>query len=410
MQSLNKRLLGILPILAVIGPGIISGAVSNDAGSIATYSLLGAKFGYSLLWILLLITFSLAVTQEIGIRLGLVTGKGLGGLIREKYGLRWATFIMACLLIANIGVLASEFAGVASALEIFNIPRIISVLLVMPILFLLIIKGNYNNLRKIFLFASGFYIVYIFSAFLSHPDWNSAFKGLVTPAINLNKGYLLAVIALLGTTISPWTQFFIQDYAVDKKLTKDDLPIEKADVYSGSIASNIISFFIIIACAATIFMHKLSINDAKDAARALAPLAGKFSALLFAFGLLNASLFGGIIVPVSTSYVISETLGFESGLNKSFKNASMFYIFFVGSILIGGLIVILPFLPLLQILFITQALNAVLLIPILIFLYLLSNDSRLLGNYRNKRVANFVLGATIIIIFVASVITIIYQV
>ena len=403
MTRFKQQFVRILPILAVLGPGIISGSVDNDAGGIATYSLAGAQFGLSLLWVLFITTFSLAVTQEVGARMGLVTGKGLASLIREKFGIRWTTFIMAVLLIANIGTIAAEFAGIAAAFEIFNVSKYISIPLAFFLVLFLVTKGSFKPLERVFLVLSTFYLVYIASAVLAHPNWGAAMQSVVTPTLNFNKSYLLTLVAVVGTTITPWGQFFIQDYVVDKKLSKSDLSIERGDVFFGSFITNVISFFIIVACAATLFAHNIVINDAKDAALALKPLAGQFASILFGFGLLNASLFGAVLVPVSTSYVITEAFGFESGLNFSFKEAPEFYGLFTFAILIGALLVLLPFVPLLSILFLSQALNAVLLLPILVFVYLLSNDKRLLNNYKNGKLINTIIVVTFLLIAISAI-------
>ncbi len=410
MKNLFKTRFGrILPILAILGPGIISGSVDNDAGGIATYSVAGASFGLSLLWVLFITTFSLAVTQEIGARMGLATGKGLASLIREKFGIRWTTFIMVVLLIANIGTIAAEFAGIASALEVFNINKYVSIPFAVLLVFFLVTKGSFKKLEKIFLVASAFYLVYIISAFMSHPHWGVAVESLVTPHFSLSKNYLITMIAVIGTTITPWGQFFIQDYVVDKKLTKEDLNPERADVFLGSFITNFISFFIIVACAVTLFAHNIPISDAKDAAIALQPLAGQFAGILFAFGLLNASLFGAALVPVATSYVITEAFGFESGLNFSFTEAPEFYGLFSFSLFIGAILVIAPFLPLLQILFFTQAINAVLLLPVLVFVYILANDKKLLNGYRNGRIINIIVIITFALIAISSIALLVSQ-
>ena len=409
MNNFKRKIFRVLPLLAIIGPGIISGSVDNDAGGIATYSVAGANFGYSLLWILFLTTFSLAVTQEIGARMGLATGKGLASLIREKFGLRWTAFIMSILLIANLGTIAAEFAGIAAALEIFNITKFASVPLAALIVFFLVVKGNFKRLEKIFLAASAFYLVYIVSAYLAHPNWIIATKSLITPTFNLSKTYLITLIAVVGTTITPWGQFFIQDYVVDKKLTKEDLNVERGDVFFGSFVTNFISFFIIVACAATIFAAGRTIVDAKDAALALVPLAGEFAAFLFAFGLLNASIFGAALVPVSTAYVITEAFGRESGLNFSFREAPEFYALFALLLFVGALLVVIPFVPLLTILFISQAINAVLLLPIFVFLYLLSNDKKLLNGYSNGKLINIVVVITFIAIAVSAIAYVVAQ-
>lgn len=406
---MKRFFIRLAPILAIIGPGIISGSVDNDAGGIATYSIAGANFGYSLLWVLFITTFSLAITQEVGARMGLVSGKGLASLIREKFGLRWTAFIMLVLLIANIGTIAAEFAGIAAAFEIFHLSRYISIPIITVIIYLFVTKGNFKRLERLFMIVSAFYLVYIISAALSHPAWTVGIKGLVIPQFHLDKSYLLTMIAVIGTTITPWGQFFIQDYVVDKKLTKEDLGIERIDVFSGSFITNFISFFIIVACAATIFTHGMRITDAKEAAIALQPLAGNFASLLFAFGLLNASIFGAALVPVATSYVVTEAFGRESGLNFSFKEAPEFYGLFAFLLIIGALLVMLPFIPLLSILFISQAINAVLLIPILVFLYILSNDKKIMNGHVNGKIINAILALTLIGIALSSLAYLISQ-
>ncbi len=402
-KLIRRRLLLFLPILFIIGPGIISGSVDNDAGGITSYSVAGASFGYSLLWVLFLTTFSLAVTQEIGARMGLVTGKGLASLIREKFGIRWTTFIMAVLFVANMGTIAAEFAGIAAALEIFNIPRIASIPIAVILIFLLVTKGSFKRLERIFLLVSFFYIAYALSALIIHPNWGLAVKSLVMPTFTFSNVYILTLMAVIGTTITPWGQFFIQDYVVDKKLTKGDLKIERGDVFVGTLLTNLIAFFIIVATAGTLFANHINIDNAKDAAIALKPLAGDFATLLFSFGLLNASLFGAALVPVSTSYVITEAFGIESGLNFKFREAPQFYGLFAISLILGGLMVILPFFPLITILVVSQALNAVLLLPIFIFLYILSNDKKLLKEFANNKLINTVLIVTFLGVTIASI-------
>lgn len=404
-KNIRRRFLFLIPVLAIIGPGIIAGNADNDAGGITTYSVAGANFGLSLLWVLLLTTFALAVTQEIGARMGLVTGKGLGALIREKFGLRWTAFIMGCLFISNIGTIAAEFAGVAASLGIFHVSKLISVPIAIMLVFLLVTKGNFKRLERLFLLMSFFYICYILSAILAHPDFGIALKSLAIPTgFKLNNTYILMLMAVIGTTITPWGQFFIQDYVVDKKLTKDDLKIERGDVFLGSFFTNFISFFIIVACSAALFSKGIHITDASQAALALKPLAGEFAALLFAFGFLNASLFGATIVPVTTSYVITEAFGLESGLNNKLREAPQFYGLFLLLLILGGSIVLLPFFPLITILVVTQAINAVLLIPIFIFLYILANDKKLLGEYANNKFVNAIVLITLIGIALASTI------
>ena len=402
MNRFKQNLYRFAPILLVVGPGIISGSVDNDAGGITTYSVAGAQFGTALLWVLFLTTFALAVTQEVGARLGIATGKGLAALIREKFGVKWTTFIMAVLLIANMGTIAAEFAGIAASLQIFGVSKYISIPVAAIVIFMLVTRGSFKRLERIFLFASAFYLVYVISALIAHPNWPGAIKSLVTPMLQNNKTYLLTLIAVIGTTITPWGQFFIQDYVVDKKLSKEDLKIERGDVLFGSFITNFISFFIIVACAVTLFSHGMIINNAADAAVALVPFAGDFASILFGLGLFNASIFGAALVPISTSYVITEAFGLESGLDHSFTQAPEFYAMFAILLLMGGIFVILPFVPLLTILFVSQAINAILLLPIFIFLMLLSNDKKLLNGYSNGYIINAILFITLFGLTIAS--------
>lgn len=407
-KSLKLRLLLLVPVLAIMGPGIITGLGNNDAGGITSYSIAGAHFGYSLLWVLLLTTFTLAITQEVGARMGLVTGKGLGALIREKFGVRWTAFVMAVLFIANAGTISAEFAGIAAALEIFNVSKYISIPIAGIGIFLLVTKGSFKKLEKIFLLVSFFYISYAVSAVTVNPDWTAAFKGLVLPEIQFDKNYIFILMAMIGTTITPWGQFFIQDYVVDKKLTKEDLRIERGDVFLGSFLTNLIAFFIIVTTAGTLYVQGIEINSAKDAALALQSLFGNFTTTLFGLGLLNASLFGAAIVPITTSYVITEAFGLESGLNHSFKQAKEFYTILAVSLIIGSLIVLLPLVPLITILVFFQAVNAVLLIPILIFLYILSNDRKILGEYANNKLMNIVILLTLMGISLAAALYVVF--
>lgn len=402
-KSIRNRFLFLIPILAVLGPGIIAGNADNDAGGITNYSIAGAHFGYSLMWVLFLTTFSLALTQEIGARMGLVTGKGLGSLIREKFGVKWTTFVMVILFVANMGTIAAEFAGIAASMEIFNIPRLISVPVAAIGIYILVTKGNFKKLERVFLLISFFYLAYVLSAINIKPDWIAATKSLITPTFNLNTAYFLTIMAIIGTTITPWGQFFIQDYIVDKKLTKDDLKIERGDVFLGSFLTNLIAFFIIVATAGTLFAKGIQINDAKDAALALQPLVGQSASIIFGLGFFNASLFGAIIVPVATAYVITEAFGVESGLNFGVRQAKEFYGLLAFSLIFGATLVALPFIPLLQILIATQALNAILLLPIFVFLYILSNDKKILGNYVNNKLINAILIITLIGISITAV-------
>ncbi len=407
----------LLLIFAAIGPGLIAANADNDAGGITTYSLAGAHFGYSLLWILTIITFSLAVTQEMGARMGAVTGKGFGGLIREKFGARWTGFAIFVMLIANLGTTNAEFAGIATSLKIFGtqlgamVPpseRNFAVSILVPFLsikyaclpfagllvYMLIAKFDYRRVQKVFLVSSALYLAYVVSGALAHPDWSMAAKSLVHPTISLDTGYLLMFIAMVGTTITPWGQFFIQSFVVDKRLGVKDLPYARADVYIGAFFTDFISFFIIVACAATIYATGSHITDAADAAQALRPLAGQFASTLFAFGLLNASLLGAAVLPLTSAYATCEAFGWEAGIDKKPREAPLFYGLFVFFIVASTLIVLIPGLPLLTIMVLSQVLNGALLPIILIFVVKVTNDRLVMGEHVNSRIFNIIATVT----------------
>ena len=389
----SKRRLMLL--LAAIGPGLIAANADNDAGGITTYSVAGGRFGYSLLWVLLLTTISLAVTQEMGARMGAVTGKGFGGLIREKFGARWSAFAIIVMLIANLGTTNAEFAGIAMSLGVFGISKYVGVPIAALAVFFLIAKFDYRRVQKVFLISSSLYLAYVVSGCLAHPHWGVAVKSLVHPQISLSTGYLLMFIATVGTTITPWGQFFIQSYIVDKRLRTEDLPYARADVYVGAFFTNFISFFIIVACAATIYAHGLPINDAADASRALQPLAGRFAATLFAFGLLNASLLGSAVLPLTSAYASCETFGWEAGIDKTPKEAPIFFGLFTFFIVASSVIILIPGLPLLKMMIGAQVLNGILLPVILIFVLKVTNDTSFMGKHVNSRAFNAIAVATV---------------
>jgi NRAMP (natural resistance-associated macrophage protein)-like metal ion transporter len=404
--SWRKRLrmprTGMFAFLLVLGPGIITASADNDAGGITTYSIAGAQFGYGLLWILLLTTFSLAITQEMGARMGIVTGKGLASLIREKFGIRWTTFAMAALLIANLGSTAADVAGIGAALEIFGVSKYISVPLALVALFLLIFKGSFRLVERIFLFSAALYIAYIISGWQAHPNWGAAFKNTAVPSFQLKRDYIIAFIATIGTTITPWGQFFIQSYCVDKRLGMDDLNNERVDVYFGSFVTNFIAFFIIVATAATLYVHHQTINDAGTAAQALRPFAGAAAATLFAIGLFNAALLGSTVLPLSTAYAASEAFGWELGLDRRVKQAPFFYGVYFGVLLLTALFVLIPGLPLVGVMFLSQMLNGILLPIILIFVLIIVNDRSLMGSHVNGRAFNAVTVVTVIALVAVS--------
>jgi len=401
-QRLRMPQTGLFAFLAVLGPGIITASADNDAGGITTYAIAGAQYGYTLLWILFLTTFSLGITQEMGARMGIVTGKGLAALIREKFGIRWTVFAMVALLIANFGSTAADIAGIGAALEIFGVSKYISVPLAAIGLFLLVTRGSFRWVERIFLFSAALYIAYVISGVLAHPDWSAAFKNTVVPSFQFRQDYIVTFIATIGTTITPWGQFFIQSYCVDKRLGPDHLKLERVDVYFGSFVTNFIAFFIVIATAATLFVHHQSIADAKDAAQALGPLAGRFAATLFALGLFNAALLGSTVLPLSTAYATSEAFGWELGLDRGFKQAPIFYSIYTAVIIITALFVLIPGLPLVSVMFLSQMINGILLPIILIFALLIINDRAIMGRFTNGHVFNAIAWITTIALILVS--------
>jgi Mn2+/Fe2+ NRAMP family transporter len=406
LALLRARLGRLLPLLAVVGPGLIVAAADNDAGGITTYSVVGAQFGYSFLWIFIILVLSLAITQEMGARAGIVTGKGLASLIRERFGVRWTALALLATMLANLGTTVMEFAGVAASLDIFGLTRYISVPLAALFVFFLVIRGNYKRVERIFLVSSVVYVSYIVSGILAQPDWDAALKGTIVPSFQLDGPYILAFIATVGTTITPWGQFFIQSYVVDKRLSPEELNYERADVYTGALFTNIVAAFIVIACAATLYASGQGISEAQDAAVALGPLAGRFAQVLFAFGLLNASVLAASILPLSSSYVLCEGLGFEAGVDRSFEEAPWFYGLFAFFIVFGAGFVLLNF-PLVTIALFSQTVNAIFLIPILIFLLKLTNDEEVMDKYTNGPVFRIVAGATIAFLIVLSVLLVV---
>ncbi len=387
---------------ALIGPGIITSNVDNDAGGITTYSLAGANYGLGLLWILIPITLALIIIQEMNARMGVVSGKGLSDLIRERFGAKVTFYLMVTMFIANLGNTVSEFAGVAASLEIFGISRYVSVPLAAIFVWWLIVKGNYKSVEKAFLFACVFYVAYIISGFMGRPNWSVVGNALITPTIKADPAFLTMAVGVIGTTIAPWMQFFLQSSIVDKGLKAEDYKYSRMDVIFGSLTVNVVAFFIIMICAVTLFEHGIKIETAKDAALALKPLAGEYCSWLFAFGLLNASLFAASILPLSTAYTICEAFGWESGLNHRFIDAPQFYGMYTLMILLGAGLILLPNAPLISIMFYSQVINGLLLPFILVFMLLLINDRRIMGEYVNGLTVNILAWTTVIVLIVLS--------
>jgi len=401
----------LLLFLAIMGPGIITQNVDNDAGGITTYSLAGAGFGYALLWTMIPITISLYVIQEMAARLGAVTGHGLADLIRERFGVRATAFVMLALLLADFGNTMAEFSGLAAGGEIFGISKYLMVPIGAIVVWWLVLKGTFRFVERVFLTASAFYLAYIVSGILARPHWGEVLRATVTPSFSLRSDYLIMLVGVVGTTIAPWMQFYLQSAVVEKGITVKEYGYTRADVLIGSIMTDVVAWFIIVACGATIFLHHMHIETAKDAAIALGPLAGAYAASLFAFGLINASLFSASVLPLATSYYVCEALGFEAGINRTAREAPVFYGIYAALIVGACAIVLLPRAPLLQIMFLSQVANGVLLPFILIFMLLLINSRELMGLYRNSRLFNGIAWITVVVMVVltlAMVVTLIF--
>lgn len=389
----------VLIFLAVVGPGIITANVDNDAGGILTYSQAGASFGYTLLWTLVPITIALIVVQEMVARMGAVSGKGLADLIREEYGLRATFFLMLMLLVADLGNTISEFAGLASGMSVLGVSRYIAVPVGAVVVWVLVVKGTYRVVEKVFLVACLFYIAYPISCFLAHPRWSAALHNTMVPSFQFNSASLYMTVGLVGTTIAPWMQFYLQSAVVEKGIDVKHYKQSRLDVIIGCFMTDIVAFFIIVACAATIYVsgHR-NITDAGQAALALRPLAGRAAEALFAFGLCNASLFSASILPLATAYYVCEGLGFEAGINKRPREAPAFYTLYTGLIVIGSLaVILLSASKQVPVILLSQVVNGILLPFVLIFMLRLVNRKDLMGNYRNSRTFNAIAWTTCVV-------------
>ncbi|MGA2481667.1 MAG: Nramp family divalent metal transporter [Candidatus Acidiferrales bacterium] len=383
--------------LAVVGPGLIVSNVDNDAGGISTYSQAGAQYGYMLLWSLIPMTIALYVTEEMCARMGVMTGKGLSDLIREEFGFRPTFFVMFTGFFVDLFNVVAEFAGVAAAMAIFGVSKYVSVPVAAIVVWVLVLRGTYRQVEKIFLVACGFYLAYLFSAVLAKPDWLLAARHVVIPHFSFQSGYLLMLTALVGTTIAPWQFFYLQASIVEKRVGPRQYPQARADVLVGSISCMVIVFFIIVATAATLYVSGMrNITDAAEAAKALVPLAGRWAGLLFAFGLLNASLFAASILPLSTAHVICEGMGFEAGIDRKFKEAPIFYWLYTVLIVVGAGIILIPRAPLWKILILSQVGNGIWLPVVVIFILLLVNRRDLMGEHVNTLTFNVIAWVTAI--------------
>ncbi|HEU4759224.1 MAG TPA: divalent metal cation transporter [Dehalococcoidia bacterium] len=385
-------------VLGIVGPGIITANVDNDAGGISTYSVAGARYGLSVLWILPLLALALIVVQEMSSRLGIVTGKGLGDLIRESLGVRATVVILGLLLIANWANTVSEFAGVAAASGIFGVSKFLAVPLAGVLVWLMVVRGNYQSVERVFLAASAVFLAYIASGVLAHPDWGAVAHAAVSPSMQWDTGYLVMMITIIGTTIAPWMQFYQQAAIADKGLKPAAMGWERLDVVVGSLFAIVVAGFIVIACASTLFVHGQVVETAQDAAVALRPLAGPYASTLFAVGLLNASLFAAAILPLSTAYVVCEAFGWEVGVSRTLRQAPAFFGIYTALIVLGAGVVLLPLQSLVRTMIASQTVNGILLPVVLLVMLRLINDRRLMGTFVNGRILNLVAWAIVVLL------------
>jgi Mn2+/Fe2+ NRAMP family transporter len=380
-QSISPKKIRIAALLAVMGPGLIAGLSDDDPAGIATYSVLGADYGYQLLWVLVASTAALIIFQDLGARIGVVTRQGMIGLIRQKYGARSGTLSAVALIIANVGTMTAEFAGIAAAGQLFGLSKYLSVPIAGLAVSFLVLRNSFAKIEKVFFLISGVFLAYVIAGFMAHPDWGSAIRGAVVPTMPFTQDAVFIATATFGTTLAPWGLAFIQSYAVDKRLTRDDLKLLRIDVWTGSLLTGIIGFFVIVTCAATLHKNGIKITSATDAAQALEPLAGTLAKELFAFGLIGAALLAASILPLSTAYSVSDLTGRPAALDDSPREAPLFYATFGAITLISAILILIPGAPLIKILVFTQILNAVLLLPLLIYMYGISKDEMLMGEF-----------------------------
>ncbi len=392
----------ILFFLSVMGPGIITANIDNDASGITTYSVAGARFGYGLLWTLLPTTIALVVIQETIARMGVITGKGLSDLIRENFGVKAAFFMMLGLFVANFGNTVANLAGWAASMEILGFSKFVMVPVGAISIWILVTKGSYRFVEKILLFACLLYFGYVISGFMAKPDWGPVLKSAVIPQMRWNAEYIVLSIAIIGTTITPWMQFYLQSSIAEKGIKKEQYKASRLDVIIGCFITDIVSFFIIVTCGALLFPHGIRINEASEAALALKPLAGEYAYLVFSVCLANASLLGAIIVPLATAYYVCEAMGWEAGINKTFKEAPQFMWIYTMTIALASLVILIPGAPLVFLMVLSAVINGLLLPFVLVFALLLVNNKKLMGEYTNSRTYNYISWATIITIIILT--------
>lgn len=400
-QSISPKKIRIAALLAVMGPGMIAGLSDDDPAGITTYSVLGADYGYQLLWVLVASTFALIVLHDLGARIGVVTRQGMIGLIRQKYGARSGTLSAAALILANVGTMTAEFAGIAAAGQLFGFSKYVTVPIAAFAVSFLVLRNSFAKVEKVFFVISAGFIAYIIAGFMAGPDWVAAAKGVLIPTIPFTQDAIYIATATIGTTLAPWGLAFIQSYAVDKRLTKDDLKLLRVDVWTGSLLTGIIGFFVVVTCAATLHKEGIHINDAADAAKALEPLAGTMAKELFAIGLIGAALLAASILPLSTAYSVSDLTGRPAALDDSPKEAPLFYLTFGLVTAISAIFILIPGAPLITILVVTQVLNAILLLPLLIYMYGISKDERLMGEFVASRTMKVIYSIIITVVAIA---------
>jgi Mn2+/Fe2+ NRAMP family transporter len=397
LRPRNRLTIKLLALLAFVGPGLVAANAGNDAGGIATYASVGAKYGYDLLWMMVLITISLIVVQEMAARMGAVTGKGLAELIREQYGPRWSLVSTFAVLLANLGISISEFVGIGAALGLAHVPVQISVPIAAVVVWLLVVRGSYKLAEGVFVAMTITFFAYPIAAILAHPDWGAVGRGIVEPTIQLNGAYIVLFIATVGTTITPFMQLYLQSAVVERGLGPEDIPAERVEVASASIFANVVAMFIIIATAATLYVHgDHTVSSAAEAAKALEPFAGRFAEALFAVGLLGASLLAAAIIPVTAAYVIAETFGLEKGIARRPREAPVFVATLTVLLLVGAVVAMIPGVPVIKLLIFVQVVNGALLPVTLFFVWRLSRNEELMGEYRNGRVFDAVAALTVL--------------
>ena len=393
-----SRWKNLLLFLSIIGPGIITASIDNDASGITTYSVAGARYGYLFLWMLIPITIVLIVVQEMVARMGVITGKGLSDLIRENYGLKITFFMMMVLLVANFGTTTAEFAGWAASMEMFGLSKYIMVPFGALFIWVLVTRGSYRVIEGALLVACLIYFGYVFSAFMAAPKWEQVLQSTFVPQVKMEPEFVMLSIAIIGTTVTPWMQFYLQSSIAEKGVGKENYNISKLDVIVGCLITNIIAFFIIVTCATTLFPNNIRINEAHEAALALTPFAGRHASTLFAVSLANASILGAIVVPLATAYYICEAMGWEAGVNKKFKEAPQFMWIYTALIVVSALLVLIPDAPLVLLMILSSLLNGILLPFVLIFALSLVNNPRIMGEYVNSKVYNYISWATVFVL------------